>query len=243
MKIGSVMRGISAVKRGAGLAVLMAALAGCSSVSGMLGSSSTTQTTTTVDTSIAPDSDADTAPRKDSLTNMILGTPKPGPTAADQAFKADDLPCPEVTVRSGAGTLLLGSKGSIGEVTAMDLRYQGTLVKFARECKTTGGVMTMKVGIEGRIITGPAGGPGQIEVPLRLAVVQEGPNPKTVVAKLARIGVAVNSGTVEFTHIDPDVAFPLPRPLVALENYVVYGGFDPTALTPQRPQAQQRRKR
>ena len=236
------MRVISAVKRGAEAAVLIAALAGCSSVSGMLGSSSTTQTTTTVDSSMPPDSNADTAPRKDSLTNMILGTPKPGPTEADQAFKADDLPCPEVTVRSGAGTLLLGSKGSIGEVNAMDLRYQGTLVKFARECRTAGGVMTMKVGIEGRIITGPAGGPGQVEVPLRLAVVQEGANPKTVVSKLARIAVPINADpTVEFTHIDPDVAFPLPRPLGALEQYVVYVGFDPTALSQRQPAPRRKR--
>ena len=237
------MRGISAVKRGAGAAVLMAALAGCSSVSSMLETSSPSQPAP-VDSSGAPDSSADTAPRKDSLTNMILGTPKPGPTEADQAFKADDLPCPEVTVRSGAGTLLLGSKGSIGEVNAMDLRYQGTLVKFARECKTAGGVMTMKIGIEGRVITGPAGGPGSIEVPLRLAVVQEGANPKTVVSKLARVPVTINADpTVEFTHIDPDVAFPLPRPLGALEQYIVYVGFDPTALKPQRPQQTPRRKR
>jgi hypothetical protein len=240
MKIGSAMRVISAVKRGAGAVVLVAALAGCSSVSSMLETSSPSQPAP-AGSSAAPDSSADTAPRKDSLTNMILGTPKPGPTEADQAFKADDLPCPEVTVRSGAGTLLLGSKGSIGEVNAMDLRYQGSLVKFARECKTAAGIMTMKVGIEGRIITGPAGGPGAVEVPLRLAVVQEGPNPKTVVSKLARIPVNVNGGTVEFTHIDPDVAFPLPRPLGALEQYVVYVGFDPTALS-QRPQAPRRKR-
>ena len=222
--------------------MLLAALAGCSSVSGMLGSSSPSQPAP-VDSGLPPDSNADTAPRKDSLTNMLLGTPKPGPTEADQAFKADDLPCPEVTVRAGAGTLLLGSKGSIGEVSAMDLRYQGTLVKFARECRTAGGVMTMKVGIEGRIITGPAGGPGRVDVPLRLAVVQEGPNPKTVVSKLARVTVDVSNSTVDFTHIDPDVAFPLPRPLGALEQYVVYVGFDPSALKPQRPAPVARRKR
>ena len=40
--------------------------------------------------------------------------------------------------------------------------------------------MTMKVGVEGRVLLGPAGGPGQVDIPLRMAVVQEGPAPKTV---------------------------------------------------------------
>jgi hypothetical protein len=174
---------------------------------------------------------------------MILGKPATGPTPADQTFIADDMPCPEVTVRAGAATLLLGSKSSAGEVSAMDLRYQGTLVNFARECKTAAGVMTMKVGVEGRIITGPAGGPGIVDVPLRLAVVQEGPVPKTVLSKLAHISVTVTGqdSTVEFTHIDPAVAFPLPRPLGALEQYVVYVGFDPTAARQKKPPARRKR--
>ena len=36
----------------------------------------------------------------------------------------------------------------------------------------------MKVGIQGRVILGPSGRPGQIEVPLRIAVVQEGASPR-----------------------------------------------------------------
>lgn len=228
------MRDIWTLWRASGALVCVAALVGCSSVSGLL-DSSTTQTPAAT----APA--GDTPPPKDSLTNMILGRPTPGPTAADEAFKADDLPCPEVTVRAGASTLSLGSKP--GEVSAMDLRYQGSLVRFARECKAAAGVMTMKVGIEGRVIAGPAGGPGTVEVPLRLAVVEEGPNPKTVLSKLARVPVTVTpeNTTVDFTHIDSEVAFPLPRPLAALERYVVYVGFDPTATAP-KPQPSRRRR-
>jgi hypothetical protein len=125
----------------------------------------------------------------------------------------------------------------------MDLRYQGTLVKFARECMPRAGVMTMKIGIEGRVITGPAGGPGTVEVPLRLAVVQEGPDPRTVVSKLVRIPVTIGAEgqTVDFTHVDPEVAFPIPRPMAALGSYIVYVGFDPSATTPQKPPPRKRR--
>lgn len=248
MKAGVSMRGALSVGTAAAAVLLAAVLAGCSSVGDMFGSSSSSSSAPAPaepDSAAAPPSSStEPMPPKDSLTTMLLGKPPPGPAPADNIAKPiDELPCPEVTVRPGAGTLLLGSKGPIAEVSAMDLRYQGTLVRFARECKWTATVMTMKIGVEGRVIVGPAGGPGQVEVPLRMAVVEEGPNPKTVVSKLVRIPVTVGSDpTVDFTHIDPDVAFPMPRPETALDRYVVYVGFDPTAVAPPRHQPARRKR-
>ncbi len=83
-----------------------------------------------------------------------------------------DVECPSISVRTGAATLMIGSKPGEGEPSALDLRYQATIIRTARECQVNSGIMTMKVGIEGRVITGPAGGPGTINVPLRIAVVQ-----------------------------------------------------------------------
>ena len=90
--------------------------------------------------------------------------------------------------------------------------------------------MTMKVGVQGRVLLGPAGGPGQVDVPLRVAVVQEGPNPKPIVSKFYRLAVDVPPGqtAVPFVHVEQDVTFPMPRPGV-LDTYVVYVGFDPGA--------------
>ena len=51
--------------------------------------------------------------------------------------------------------------------------------------------MSIKVGVQGRVILGPMGGPGKVEVPLRYAIVREGPEPKTVVTKFKRIPVVV----------------------------------------------------
>jgi hypothetical protein len=104
----------------------------------------------------------------------------------------------------------------------------------------------MKVGIEGRVVLGPAGGPGQVDVPLRLAVVQEGPQPRTIVSKLARITVNIGPGEerVTFSHVDSDIVFPLPRPLGIIDSYSVYVGFDPNAAPAQKPKpAAPRRKR
>ncbi|MGE5771895.1 MAG: hypothetical protein ACM3Z4_07605 [Hyphomicrobiales bacterium] len=151
-----------------------------------------------------------------------------GDTSTGSESKTD-VECPGIEVRSGAATLMIGSKPGAGEPSALDLRYQATIIRTARECNVTAGVMTMKVGIEGRVITGPAGGPGTIDVPLRLAVVQEGVNPKTIVSKFAREQVTIANAVdrVNFTHIDPDISFPMPQPAANIDAYVVYVGFDP----------------
>ncbi|MGA7330967.1 MAG: hypothetical protein WBX77_04505, partial [Pseudolabrys sp.] len=40
-----------------------------------------------------------------------------------------------ITVRTGAATLMIGTKPSEGEPSAMDLRYQATIIRTARECQ------------------------------------------------------------------------------------------------------------
>jgi len=146
----------------------------------------------------------------------------------------DDVECPGVEVRTGAATLMVGSKPGAGEPAAMDVRYQGSILRTARECHINAGIMTMKVGIEGRVITGPAGGPGAVDVPLRVAVVQDGLNPKTIVSNFGKETVTLNDQVdrANFTHIDDTISFPLPRPLGLIDSYVVYVGFDPAGARP-----------
>ncbi len=149
-----------------------------------------------------------------------------------------DVECPGIEIRTGAATLMIGSKpGETGEPSALDLRYQGTIIRTARECRVNAGVMTMKVGIEGRVITGPAGGPGNIDVPMRIAVVQEGASPKIIVSKFARIPVTVASAIdrVTFTHVQDDIVFPMPAALADIDAYVVYIGFDAMSAQPEKP--------
>jgi hypothetical protein len=156
--------------------------------------------------------------------------------SADAAPAATDVECPSVDVRTGAATLMIGSKPGEGEPSALDLRYQGTILRTARECQVNAGTMTMKVGVEGRVITGPAGGPGNIDVPLRLAVVQEGLNPKTIVSKFARVPVTITASVdrVLFSHVESEISFPLPQPLGLIDSYVVYVGFDPVGAQPEK---------
>ncbi len=156
------------------------------------------------------------------------GTAESGPIVDTQ------LDCPVVKIRFGASTLTVGGKPGEAQPSPLEVRYQGSIIRTARECHLAGSTMSVKVGIEGRIITGPAGGPGTVDVPLRIAVVHEGPDPQTIMSKFARetVTIAPGTGRANFLHIDPGISFPLPTPASAIGNYVVYIGFDPLGAQP-----------
>ena len=152
--------------------------------------------------------------------------------------------CPDVKIRYGAATLMIGDKPGQGEPNPLDVKYQGSILRTARACHLAGNIMTMKVGIEGRVITGPAGGAGTVDVPMRVAVVQESlGKTKAIVSKLDIQKVTVNNAVdrVTFTVIDPDISFPLPTPATDISQYVVYIGFDAIGAEMQKKKPVRRR--
>jgi hypothetical protein len=100
--------------------------------------------------------------------------------------------------------------------------------------------MNIRVGIQGRVLLGAKGGPGKVNVPIRLAVVEEGPEPKSVWTKFYSVPVEIGAGVmqVDFGIVADDVNFPRPTPAVS-ERYVIYVGFDPQGAQ-EKPQRQQR---
>lgn len=165
-----------------------------------------------------------------SLSDRITGFFSASSAKAPQAVTTPQgqLNCPGLEIREGASTLAVGPRG---ENATMSLKYQGTFVRIARECAVAGGNMVMKIGVQGRVIIGPAGGPGEVDVPVRLAVIQERPGGSVpVFTKLVRIPVTIPAqGDATFSHVEDGVSFPLPSPVAALEDYVAYVGFDPLA--------------
>jgi hypothetical protein len=133
--------------------------------------------------------------------------------------------CPTVDIRTGASTMRVNAGR---EETTETLRYQASIARVARECTVAGPNMTIKVGVQGRVIMGQAGTPGQMEIPLRYALVREGPEPRTILTKLHRFPVTVAEANTPFLHVEEDISFTIPR-RGDLENYVVYVGFDPAA--------------
>jgi hypothetical protein len=191
-----------------GAAVLVAAalaLAGCSSFSG--GSSDTPLMSRF--SSLFPGASA----------QANANAAAPGPT-----FNEDD--CPGVEVRGGAGTLAVASRAT--DPTAISLRYQASFSQMARQCALVGSNLVMKVGVQGRIILGPAGESGPVDIPMRYAVVREGPEPKTITTKFKRFQVVVPSGesNVVFSDVEDNLSFPMPDQAQDIDAYVVYIGFD-----------------
>src|SRR3954464_611705 len=180
----------------------------------------------------------------DKLGNWLFGKGSTSSDSNESANTAAEVDCPGVTVRQGAATLSITQPGA--DASPMTTRYQVSIAQTARECAPLGSVMTMKVGVEGRVLLGPPGGPGQIDIPLRMAVVQEGPNPKAVVSKFYKLAVAIPPGqtSVPFVHVEQDLTFPTPR-AADFENYVVYVGFDPQSLNtkPERPAQKKKKKK
>jgi len=174
----------------------------------------------------------DTGTGLSSITDFFSGSSAkaPQPVAGGQP----DIVCPPVDVRRGASTLAIGSNGE--KSSAMTLKYQGSFAREARECAVVDGNMVMRVGIEGRLVVGPAGGPGQVNVPLRIAVVQETPgHARPIATKFVIIPVAIADTTTNnvFTHIEDAITFPLPSPTSQLDDYIVYVGFDPVTAEAQ----------
>ncbi len=185
-----------------------------------------------------------------------LGTPGAAPTAGAHGFGGSsslsdfftgssakerqgvagaqpEVNCPPVEVRQGASTLTIGPTGN---TSAMSVKYQGVFTREARNCAVVGGDMVMRIGVQGRVIVGPLGAPGQVEVPLRIAVVQETPGgARPITTKFIRIPVAVSNDDTGglFTHVEESVSFPLPTPTSSLDDYVAYVGFDPLSAQAQ----------
>jgi len=148
--------------------------------------------------------------------------------------------CPVVEQRQGAGTLSVNT--SARDPSAMQLRYQVSIAQSARECAKVDNNLVMRVGVQGRVVQGPAGGAGTINVPMRFAIVEEGMQPKPVWSKLVQIPVTIgeNQPHVSFTHVEEQISVPLP-PAAALERYVVYIGFDPDGAAQEKKQPARKR--
>lgn len=159
-------------------------------------------------------------PASTNANASLVGTP-PGATGGISV--TDN--CPGVAIREGAATYQVGTRGR--EIANNDdLRFQATISRNARDCSMMGGQMNARIGIQGRVIAGPAGSPPTVTVPIRIAVVQEGVSPKTITSKLYQTTVDMaGQDTVPFSFVAEDVAFPTPSPDV-IDSYVFYIGFD-----------------
>jgi len=168
----------------------------------------------------------------DKLKNLFGGGSKSEQQQQPQADPSEpqpDMDCPQITIRAGASTYAVAAPGQ--EAVGNAVRFQATITKLARDCTKANGEVTARIGIQGRVIVGPAGAPPSIDVPLRVAVVQGGVGEKVIATKAYRTTVTMGEAeSVPFTFVAEDLVYPIPPPKVA-DNYIFYVGFDPQLVS------------
>jgi hypothetical protein len=157
-----------------------------------------------------------------------------------QATENSDLTCPSVAIRYGASTLSVGLPGK--QASGSDLRYQGSITRTARDCNLSNGQVTARIGILGRVIVGPAGAPPTVDIPMRVAVVQDGAPEKVITTKAVRTTVTLgpDEQNVEFSMVAEDITYPAPT-AAANDKYIFYIGFDPAGIKPEAPHGRKKK--
>ncbi|MCI9881303.1 hypothetical protein MTL_14740 [Methylobacterium goesingense] len=137
------------------------------------------------------------------FTNML----KYGGTTVPPSQPADTDPpyCPTVAVPEG-GAAIQSYAGRAGDSTS--LRHQVTIGRLARECaKIQDGSVSVKVGVEGQVLLGPAGKAGRFDAPVTISIKA---GDKVVVSRVHRVSVAVASGAAQglFSFVEDNLLVP-----------------------------------
>ena len=136
---------------------------------------------------------SDSSPSISDRFGQLFGSKSQAVGEAPPPAVDNELSCPSVSIRAGASTYAVAAPGkpAIGN----DVRYQATITRTARDCTLNGGQITARIGIQGRVIAGPAGNPPTVEIPIRVAVVQAGVQEKTIATKVYHTTVSMAEGS------------------------------------------------
>ncbi len=151
-------------------------------------------------------------------TTQDGATPEPQQQAATAAVVQGT--CPPVSLREG--TAFYRDYGNGGtEGSPEDVRYQASIAATTRQCLLSGSEIGMTVTVAGRVAAGPAGGPGPVQLPIRVAVLRNG---EVLYSEMQMYTVELpsNAPTTQFVYTDANVRIPAD----AVNSVRVYAGFD-----------------
>jgi hypothetical protein len=127
--------------------------------------------------------------------------------------------CPPVTLREGTAYFNTYAKG--GQDDPAKVLYQASIMDVTRTCSRSGDTMTMNVAVAGKVVPGPAGAPGSVTMPIRVAVVR---GDEVLYSQLHKYQVAVGNAAsaTQFVFNDQNVSFPTPSG----RDVQVFAGYD-----------------
>lgn len=132
--------------------------------------------------------------------------------------------CPRISIWQNGARVTVYKIGQVGDSLA--IRHRGEITKTARECHIEAGQVTVKYGVAGRVLLGPVGRAGTIQLPLLVHVT----NRKKQKIKTAKLNIRVklpsDKPSGNFSAVQ-SLSFPV-EPGVPAGQYRLYVTFDKT---------------
>jgi hypothetical protein len=132
---------------------------------------------------------------------------------------SQDINCPTVDITEG------GATARVGGADNASVRYQFNIADTARECDPAGpGRGTLKIGVAGHVVIGPAGAAGTFSAPLKITVTNAADR-KEVFSKTYKVEATTDGVTAGAFRV---VTEPIPVPLTSLQladEYSITVGF------------------
>jgi hypothetical protein len=138
--------------------------------------------------------------------------------AAPDALPAIATECPPIKIRPGAEAIFNYGGAAID---ARNLHYQAVIDKQSRNCVVSNGLITVKMGVVGRFMLGPAGNQTSIDLPLRFAVERDS---AALFSEKYSVPVQLpaSSQATDFVKVVENVQIPY----VTGDNITIWVGFD-----------------
>lgn len=129
--------------------------------------------------------------------------------------------CPQIVVWPNDQYLTVYEQGREGDGLAV--MHRGEITKTARECEIAPGRITVKYGFSGRVLLGPRGQPGEVQLPVYLSVTDSAR--QKVTSADGRVAVSISQAApIGYFSAVQSVTFDIPegkRP----GDYMLYVGF------------------
>jgi hypothetical protein len=146
-------------------------------------------------------------------------TPAAVAQAQTSALPAIATECPPIRIRPGSEAMFYYGGGRTGDAKA--LQYQGVIDETSRNCVVSNGLITVNMGVVGRVLLGPAGSQSSVNAPIRFAVERDG---QAVFSEkyTMPVAIAAPARSAEFVKVIENVAIPY----LGGEEITIWVGFD-----------------
>ena len=149
-------------------------------------------------------------------------TKAPAPVQPGAIEPPQNLICPGIEVKEGGAAQRVYAGGQ----DSRNVRYQFSLGELARECRVVGNQLILKVGVEGKVLLGPAGAPSSFTVPITVAVKKDGADkPVTSRSYKANASIAAGQSQNSFAVVTEEIAVPFINE-AANEDYEIVVSID-----------------